>query len=106
MKRSWKFQIDQHATVVITVGLDKSHPNAPGIDSDVFVGIYILDVHNYPKYSPCYPTPGTHDGTKVAAGTPVSATFKLTFSPFTKFAFCETAQEGGYNMYNTGTFSP
>ena len=32
-------QVDPHATIVITVGLDHSHPNTPGIDSDFIVGI-------------------------------------------------------------------
>ena len=61
------------------------------------------DVDNYPAYSPCEVWPGTHDSTQITAGTQVSSTFKLTFSPFDKFGFCETAQEGGY--INTGTFN-
>ena len=105
-------QVDQHATIVITVGLDKSHPNNAGVDSDPLVGIsdgtnenlfIIVDVNNYPSYSPCRPYNGSHDDTRVAAGTQVSSTFKLTFIPFNKCGFCETAQEGGY--INTGTFA-
>ena len=38
-------QVDPHATIVITVGLDHSHPNTPGIDSDFIVGI--SDSNNY-----------------------------------------------------------
>ena len=105
-------EIDPHATIAITVGIDKSYPNAASVDCDAAVGIsdgttenlfWIVDVHNYPTLSPCYPTSGSHDHTRVASGTPVSSTFKLTFAPFNKFGFCETAQEGGY--INTGTFS-
>ena len=32
-------RIDPHATIVITVGLVKSHPNTPSVDSDPLVGI-------------------------------------------------------------------
>ena len=105
-------EIDPHATIAVTVGIDKSYPNAASVDCDAAVGIsdgttenlfWIVDVHNYPTLSPCYPTSGSHDHTLVASGTPVSSTFKLTFAPFNKFGFCETAQEGGY--INTATFS-
>ena len=83
-----------------------------GDDSDPSVGIsdgttenlfVIVDVINYPRLSPCHPFPGTGDDTLVTAGTPVSSTFKLTFSPFKKSGCCETAQEGGY--INAGTFN-
>ena len=106
-------QIDPHATIVITVGLQKSHPNDPSVDSDPGVGIsagtdenlfLIVDVSNYAKQSPCYPISRIHDNTRVPAGTPVSATYKLTFTPFNKLGICETAQDGGY--INTGTFGP
>ena len=30
----------------------------------------------------------------------VSSTFKLTFTLFNKFGFCESAQEGGYITFN------
>ena len=106
--------IYQHATVVITAGQDKSHPNTPGVDSDSKIGITdgtninvftVPDANNYPgKYGTCYPSDGTHDGTKVPAGTSAPATLKLTFAPYSKFGFCETAQEGGY--INTGIFNP
>jgi len=101
-------QIDPHATIVITVGLDNSHPNTP-TDTDPHVGIsdgtntnvwWITDLNNYPTYAPCLPSGGTHDDTRVSSGTKVPATFKLTFTPFHKYGSCETAQEGGY--INTG----
>ena len=47
-------EIDPRATIIITVGLDKSHP---GIDSDIHVGSttdniqYIVDVDNYATMS-------------------------------------------------------
>ena len=105
-------EIDPHATIVVTVGLEKSRFNTASVDCDPGIGIsdgtsenqfWIVDVNNYPSLSPCYPTSGTQDHAKVAAGTPVSGTFKLTFSPFNKLGICETAQEGGY--INTGTFN-
>ena len=104
-------QIDPHATIVITFGLDNSHPNTPA-ESDPLIGIsdgtnsnvmYIQDLSNYGSYPPCRPTSGTHDNTLVSSGTKVPATFKLTFTPFYKYGSCETAQEGGY--INTGRFN-
>ena len=104
-------QIDPHATVVITVGLEPSHPNTPGVDSDPRVGIIdgtgenafnILDVNNYNQFSPCQVNNGNDDDTRVTPGTLASATIKLTFSPFNKLGICETAQDGGY--INTATF--
>ena len=105
-------QIDPHATIVITVGLDNSHPNTPSTDTDPVIGIsdgtnsnvmYIVDMDNYGSFPPCYPTSGTHDNTRVSSGTTVPATLKLTFTPFYKYGSCETAQEGGY--INTGRFN-
>ena len=103
--------IDPHTTIVITLGLNKTHLNTASGDSDPIVGIsdginenlfIIRDAANYLAWSPCHPLPGTHDDNRVASTTPVSSTFKLTFTPFNKFGFCETAQEGGY--INTGIF--
>ena len=105
-------QVDPHATIVITVGLDHSHPNTPGIDSDFIVGIsdgtnsntqWITDVNNYPTWASCLPINGQHDDIRLLSGTQVAATYKLTFNPFYKYAACETAQQGGY--INTGTFN-
>ena len=104
-------KVDPHATIVITIGLDKSHPSGDKVDSDPKIGlsdgttnnVFIMpDVHNYREYSPCYPISGSHDDTRVSSDTQVSATFKLTFVPFNQFGYCETAQDGGY--INTGTF--
>ena len=103
-------EIDPHATITITVGLDKSHANA--VDSDIHIGIsdgttknlqYIVDVNNYNHYPPCGLPDGEHDNILVSPGTPVPAIFKLIFTPFYKYGACETAQEGGY--INTGTFN-
>ena len=105
-------EVDPHATIVITVGLDNSHPNTAGVDSDPLVGISdgtnenlfaMVDMNNYASYSPCHPFPGNHDDTRVSSTTQAPSTLKLTFSPFNKFGFCETAQEGGY--INTATFN-
>ena len=105
-------EVDPHATIVISVGIDKSHPNTASVDTDPNIGISdgtnenlfrMWDVNNYPSNSPCQPWPGSHDGTLITSGTQVSSTFKLTFTPFNKFGFCETAQQGGY--INTGTFN-
>ena len=104
-------QIDPHATIVITVGLDNSHPNTPA-DSDPVIAITnsrnrnvmsIRDLGNYGSAPPCRPASDTQDGTLVSSGTKVPATFKLTFTPFYKYGSCETAQEGGY--INTGRFN-
>ena len=100
-------QIDPHATIVITVGLNNSHPNTPA-DSDPRIGIsdgtntnvwWIADLTT----APCGTSRGTHDDTRVSSGTKVPATVKLTFTPFYKYGSCETAQEGGY--INTGRFN-
>ena len=105
-------EIDAKATIIITVSLNKSHPNAQGTDSDIVLGIsdgrnenlfWIVDITNYRNQSPCYPGNGTHDDIRVTPGTEVPAVFKLTFIPFYKYGACETAQEGGY--INTGTFN-
>ena len=104
-------QIDPHATIVITVGLDNSHPNTP-TDTDPYIGMsdgtntniwWITDLNNYPSSPPCIPSGGTHDNTLISSGTKVPATFTLTFTPFYKYGSCETAQEGGY--INTAQFN-
>ena len=105
-------EIDPDATIVITVGLNRSHPNTANTDSDIRVGISdgtkdniqeIVDKNNYNNYPPCYPVSGAHDDVRVATTTQVSSTFKLMFSPIYKYGACETAQEEGY--LNTGTFN-
>ena len=106
-------EVDQsRLTIIITVGLGKSHPNTPGTDSDLDVGISdgtnqnlmrISDKDNYSSLPPCRPIDGTHDDFRVSTGTTVSSTLKLTFIPFYRYGACETAQEGGY--INTGTFN-
>ena len=105
-------EIDPRATIIITVGLDKSHPNTPGTDSDINVGIsdgttdntqYIVDANNYGSLPPCRPINAEHDDVLVSSGTPVPAIVKLIFTPFYKYGACETAQEGGY--INTMTFN-
>ena len=103
--------IDPRGTIIITLAINKSHPNS-GIDSDIRVGIsdgttdntiFVIDLSNYIDQSPCFPLIGEHDNTLVSPGTQVPALFKLIFTPFYKYAACETAQEGGY--INTGTFN-
>ena len=102
--------VNFHATVIITVGLDKSHLNlnpadlriglSDGTTQNIF---YISDYANRLRYS-CYPMSSSYDSdTKVNAGTQVPSMFKLTFTPFTRFGTCETGQEGGYIV--TGRFS-
>ena len=104
--------IDPHATIVITVGLDNSHPNTPATDTDPYIGIsdgtntnliIMTDIGNYGIHPPCFLKDGTHDDTRVPSGTKVPATLKFTFTPFYKYGSCETAQEGGY--INTGRFN-
>ena len=103
--------IDPHATIIITVGLNKSHPNTP-VDSDPRVGIsdgsntnvfYLVDVGNYAAYSPCYVASGVHDDERVSATAQTPSTFKLTLTPFFKYGACETAQDEGY--ISTGRFN-
>ena len=105
-------EVDPHATIVITVGQNKTHPNTPGVDSDPIVGIsdgirenlFVLrDVANYNQLSSCHPLYGSHDDIRVSPDNEAPPIFKLTFTPFNKFGFCETAQEGGY--INTATFN-
>ena len=104
-------EIDPQAAIIVTVGLNRSHPNTAGVDSDPVVGIsdgtnenlfLMWDVNSYPGYSPCETSGRPHDSTKITSGTQVPSMFKLTFIPFHKYGFCETAQNGGY--INTGTF--
>ena len=106
-------EVDPRATIVITVGLNKAHLNAPGTDSDLRVGIsdgtnsnlqWITDITNYKTAPPCYPADSSsHDKNLVTPGTKVSSTFKLSFVPFYKYGACETAQDG--DTINTGTFN-
>ena len=108
-------EVDPHATIVITVGLDKSRLNTASVNSDPVVGISdgtsenlfeIVDANDYDTpnpLSPCYSTSGTHDGTLVSSTTQAPSKVTLTFNPFNKFGFCETAQEGGY--INTAEFT-
>ena len=104
--------VDQRATIVVTVGVDKTHFNTPGTDADLHVGIsdgtssnlqWIVDVNNYVNFPPCYPDTGSLGDERVSRGTNVPSTFKLSFVPFYKYGACETAQEGGY--IGTGTFA-
>ena len=104
--------VEPHADIIITVGLRKSHLNTKKVDSDPIVGIsdgnntnlFIMwDKNNYKTQSPCEPIDGDHDDARVSSNTKVSATFKLTFTPFDQIGFCESAQEGGY--INTATFN-
>ena len=97
--------------ILVTVGLDKSHPNTPA-DSDLYIAISdgttengqtIVDADNYANSPPCRPLSAVQDNVLVSPGTPVPAIFKLIFTPFYKYGACETAQEGGY--INTGTFT-
>ena len=103
-------QIDPHATIVITVGLDNYRPNVP-IDTDPYIGIsdgtwvnkIWIREKSISASAPCGIYNGAQDSTSVASGTRVPAAFKLTFTPFYKYGSCETAQEGGY--INTGRFN-
>ena len=103
--------VHPHSTIIITVGLDKSHPNTPGTESDLYIGIsdgtihniqIIFDVYNYRDHAPCEPASGTHDN-RLIPSAQVSSTFKLTFVPYSGYTVCETAQTGGY--LNTGRFN-
>ena len=105
--------VHPRSTIILTVGLDNSHPNTAGVDSDPKVGIsdgtvnntYVLpDQHNYANIPPCRPIAGTgtHDNRRIP-GAQVPSTFKLTFVPFSRYTACETAQVGGY--VNTGRFN-
>ena len=105
-------EVDTRATIIITVGLDKSYPNTPAVDSDLIIGISdgttqnlqrVNDISNYPGLPPCRAVDGAHDNRLVSNGTKVPAVFRLIFTPFYKYAACETAQEGGY--VNTITFN-
>ena len=103
--------IDPHDTIIITVGLNKSHPNTPA-DFDPKIGIsdgsntnefIINDIGNHAFSPPCYVVSGVYDDTRVSATAQTPSTFKLTFTPFFKYGACETAQDGGY--INTGRFN-
>ena len=105
-------EVDTRATIIITVGLDNSHPNTPTVDSDFTIGIsdgttqnlqFIADISNYAGYPPCRAVDGDHDNRLVSNGTKVPAVIRLIFTPFFRYAACETAQEGGY--VNTMTFN-
>ena len=82
--------VHPHSTIIITVGLDNSHPNTAGVDSDPKVGIsdgtvdnaYVLpDQQNYASRPPCWPNTGTHDN-RFIPGAQVPSTFKLTLNSF------------------------
>ena len=105
-------EVDARATIIITVGLDNSHPNTPTVDSDFNIGIsdgttqnlqHIVDISNYAGLPPCRAVDGDQDNRLVSNGTKVPAVLRLIFTPFNRYAACETAQEGGY--VNTGRFN-
>ena len=98
------------STIILTVGLNNSHPNTAGVDSDPKVGIsdgsvdnlqMIVDVNNYDGYAPCFPIAATHDD-RCIPGAQVPSTFKFKFVPFSRYTACETAQGGGGGYLNTG----
>ena len=103
--------VHPRSTIILTVGLNNSHPNTAGVDSDPKVGISdgsvdnlqeIVDVNNYDGYAPCFPIAATHDDHRIP-GAQVPSTFKFKFVPFSGYTACETAQVGGY--LNTGRFN-
>ena len=105
-------EIDPRATIVVTVGLNESHPNTAGVDSDPYIGIsdgsnentqVLVDVNNYADYPPCFLFGAANDDPQVPTDTPAPAAFRLIFTPFYRSGSCETAQLGGY--INTGTFN-
>ena len=106
--------IDLHASVIITVGLNTTLPNTAGVDSDLTVGISdgsninkwaLLDKNNFGSLPPCiiWSNEGSSDDKRIVSTATVSASAKFTFVPFYKYGTCETAQEGGY--INTGRFN-
>ena len=91
----------RNTTVVIRIGIDNEYPNE--FDHDMRVGVYdgtyanmfyIVDVHNYKKYPPCYPIVDIVDKARVTGKVPMS--FKMTLNPRERYGYCETSQDGGF----------
>ena len=102
----WGFFYD--STIVIKLGIDNEYPNK--YDHDLRVGVsdgttsnlfYIVDVHNYNSYPPCYPIVPNVGQRRVGGKVPY--TFQMTIIPSERYGYCETAQEGGYS--NVGVFA-
>lgn len=98
-----------NTTVVIRIGIDNEYPNE--FDHDMRVGIadgtyanmfYIVDVHNYKKYPPCYPIVDIVDKARITGKVPMS--FKMTLNPLQRYGYCETSQDGGF--LSAGVFGP
>ena len=93
---------DPHASIVVTVGLNASHPNSPGVDSDPRFGIsdgsdmnefFVID-RNTPATNPCFPVDGDHDGASTSNTITVSPVNKFTFVPFDRYGVCESIDSG------------
>ena len=107
-------EINQLSTIAITLGVNKTHFNTLSIFTTAVVGIsdrtnknlfFMTSANNYEDVGPCSSSfPSDEDLARASVGTQAPATFKLTFTPFSRFAFCETAQENGF--INTATFGP
>lgn len=102
-------ELNPHATVRITVGLDPTAANA-GVDSDPSIGItdgenindfYIVDINNLRiGEPPCRPVGGTHQNIALSnKRVPGSVTF--LFDPFHRYGACSTGNDGGYTSVAT-----
>ena len=63
---------------------------------------WIVDSGNYGVVAPCYLASANQAHKKVPRGTKTPSTFKLMFTPYYRYAACETILEGGNIM--TGTY--
>lgn len=117
MRSSWRYvplrcDFRPGDIIAVTVGLHKGWYNQVGKDIDPRVGIAdasgtynvfkIHDVNDYSKWTPCKVIDGEDDNDLVSSGTPVPATFRLTFTLRKGYGVCETTQDNGY--MNTAWF--
>lgn len=105
-------KVNDYSAIAITVGVIEYFLNQPDVDRDPKVGIAdesgtynlfrIQDVNDYWSLPPCYHFYNVGEDRILVKEHLVPATFKFTFYPKSRFAACETAQQGGYR--NTGRF--
>ena len=105
------FTINESITIQITVGMDGGMLNTQR-DRDPMVGVtdgsmentfWILDINNYPGFTPCVPLNATGALPKAFSTGPVPDQWVFLFKPAERFGACSSALHGGY--VNVGIFN-
>ena len=105
------FSANASATIEITAALDGTMLNQRSVDRDpqisitdgrVMNEIEMVDVDNYPTFSPCYALSASGIERTLSTG-PVPDQFTFLFKPAERFGACSTAQNSGFA--NVATFN-